>query len=859
MRIPVFLPVEKIVRILLIASSVVALPLASAAEINTVIVTAQKREQNIQNVPVAVSALSGDQLTTFTVSDVFDLQQNVPSLIVRQNQVATSSTFSIRGVGTSGSNFGLESSVGLYVDGVYRARQNSMINELVDMDAVEVLRGPQGTLFGRNTSSGAVLMKTVAPQQEFGGYIDADFGNYGLWSLNAAIGGPIVEDTLAYRLTGFTTRRDGYVEEINTGDDLINDRDRQGGRLQFLYTPKDSFSARLIVDYAEIDEICCGNATVRNNYYVYAQDGLTGEFDSSLSAGTDTILGTPSSILFPGTPVSGFGANIIDESQKGDNLMALNRLPVSQSEDGGISLELNFDAFGGEMTSITAYREFDSYDDLDGDFTDADIFSRSQEAEQNAFTQEIRLHLSEDQYDLIVGAYYFEQDLNIDSYTVGWDALNNLVALNIYAQAASLGELVAAAAVSGDTASAAALAASAEEVYLTATAAVIGLENAPLSINHPLYPLQLAGYNGVAFPSGVAGQNIVKQDHSAWAIYGQWDYQLEPDLTLTLGARYTEVNKDIAGIYTQPGSSWGALLGLEELTVINARPPVDESLSDEQITGTVKLSWRPSDEFLLYASYATGYKSGGTNTDRIDPSLSVLFDAETSETYEVGVKADIPAMNMRVNLALHHTTTDDYQSNAFKAIGFNLTNAGRVEAQGGELELWWNPIEPLSITAAYVYNEAEFKGFEEGNCWISYSWLTGIQDPGRAVATDDFCSRSGDPLDTNPEHTYLLAATYVTEVSQGLRVYVHGDYNYRSKEYMDSNLDPFKLQKGYGRLNARAGLKLVEENLDVSLWARNLLDESYFQIHNDVALQFGRLNAYHAEPRTYGVSLTKTF
>jgi len=836
-----------------------AVSVASAADIETIIVTAQKREQNIQDIPVAVTALSGERLSQLTISDVFDLQQSVPSLLVRQNQVATTSTFSIRGVGTSGSNFGLESSVGLYVDGVYRPRQNAMINEMVDIEAVEVLRGPQGTLFGRNTPSGAVLMKTVAPQQEFGGYLDGTLGNYGLWSLNGAVGGPIIEDKLAYRFTGFTTQRDGHVDEFNTGDDIINDRDRFGGRLQFLYSPDDTFAARLILDYSEIDEVCCGNATVRNNYVVHARDSRTGEFAAELSPGTDTILGTPSSITFPGTLVSGFDANIIDQSRKDDGIMALNRLPVSTSEDGGISLELNFDALGGEMTSITAYREFDSFDDLDGDFTDADIFSRSQQAEQNAFTQEIRLHLSEDRYDLIVGAYYFQQDFDTDSYTVGWDALNNLIALNIYAEAGSLAERAAAAAGAGDLVSAGELAARAEEVYLTATAAVVGLENAPLPSGHPLYLLKASGYTGVAFPSGVAGQNLVNQDHRAWAIFGQWDVQLQPDLTLTLGARYTEVDKDIAGVYSQPGASWGALLALEELTVINARPDVDESLSDNQLTGTVKLSWQPSDELLLYASYATGYKSGGTNTDRIDPAFSVLFDAETAETYELGMKADIPALAMRVNLALHHTTTDDYQSNAFKAIGFNLTNAGRVEAQGGELEVWWNPTEALSISGAYVYNKAEFKGFDEGNCWISYSWLTGIQDPGRANPTDGFCNRSGDPLDTSPEHTYFLGATYVTELASGVEGYIHGDYNYRTEEYMDANIDPYKRQDGYGLLNARMGVTLAREQLELSLWARNLLDETYFQIHNDVALQFGRLNAYHAEPRTYGVSFSKSF
>ena len=195
-----------------------------------IMVTAQKREQNIQDIPVAVTALSGEQLVEHGITDMFDLQQSAPGLIVDQSQTATTANFSIRGVGTSSQNFGLESSVGLYVDGVYRARQSAMINELVDVERVEVLRGPQGTLFGRNTSSGAVLLNTVAPDHETDGYLEMTYGNLDLFSANGAFGGSLIEDVLAVRVTGFTTSRDGFVDAVGQGESLINDRNRQGGR-----------------------------------------------------------------------------------------------------------------------------------------------------------------------------------------------------------------------------------------------------------------------------------------------------------------------------------------------------------------------------------------------------------------------------------------------------------------------------------------------------------------------------------------------------------------------------------------------------------------------------------------------------
>ena len=305
--------------------SLAAVPGVSFAEIEEIVVTAQKREQNIQDVPISITAISGAQLEERGITDVFDLQQSAPGLTVQQNQNATTSNFSIRGVGTSGSNFGLESSVGLYVDGVYRARQSSMINEMVDMDRVEVLRGPQGTLFGRNSPSGAVLMHTKAPEHEFGGYISADIGNFDLRSINGAIGGTLVDDVFAYRFTGFSTDRDGYVDDINLGDDEINDRNRQGFRLQLLYTPSDDLSARLIVDHSEIDEACCAAVTVRNNYLVFPRNSLTGAISPAPSPGTDTLLSLPgipidlNGDMVPELVIPGFGGTIVDQSRLFDD------------------------------------------------------------------------------------------------------------------------------------------------------------------------------------------------------------------------------------------------------------------------------------------------------------------------------------------------------------------------------------------------------------------------------------------------------------------------------------------------------------------------------------------------------------
>ena len=197
---------------ILYLARVVALPLAgliaavpAAAQLEEIVVVAQKREQNIMDVPVAITAVTGAQLEESGIKNAEELQFYVPGLIVGGSQTTTTKNFSIRGIGSTANNFGVESSVGLYVDGVYRSRQSSMINELVDVEAVEVLRGPQGTLFGKNTAAGAIQVRTVAPSTDStDAFIEATAGDYNLQRITGAANIPL-SDNLAFRGTIFSS------------------------------------------------------------------------------------------------------------------------------------------------------------------------------------------------------------------------------------------------------------------------------------------------------------------------------------------------------------------------------------------------------------------------------------------------------------------------------------------------------------------------------------------------------------------------------------------------------------------------------------------------------------------------------
>ena len=805
------------------------LPLAPAAQeqgyLEEITVTAQKREQNIQDIPVAVTALSGEQLVEYGITDMFDLQQSAPGLIFEQNQTATTANFSIRGVGTSSQNFGLEPSVGLYVDGVYRARQSSLINELADIERVEVLRGPQGTLFGRNTSSGAVLLNTVAPAHDTGGYFELNYGNFDLFSANAAFGGSLVEDVLAVRLTGFTANRDGFVDEVDAGNSVLNDRDRYGGRAQLLYTPTDTLSVRVILDYAEIDEVCCAAATIRNNFF--SVDGRPG---------SDALLAS-------------LGIPLLSGEQFNDRIVDLSYLPRSQNEDSGVSAQVDWDLGAtATLTSITAYRTFNTTDDSDVDFNAADIATRYNRGESETFSQELRIAGSRGRVDYLAGAYYFNQNLNSRTHTgLGADFEAFVLGGN-----PDLGALV------------------------NGMNLLSRLTGGALPMVAP------------AIPSGGSARDVMLQDHEAWALFSQVDIRLLEQWSLSAGLRYTDEHKDLRGTFTQdnfgpppdlfaiganlllvsqgraapdpatlaplayPG--WGFYLQ----PVFAPRPDVAETLKDDQVTWNAKLNWTPNNNVLLYAGYATGFKSGGTNTDRIPAAFSQVFGAEKTRAFEAGVKLALPQHNLRVNLALHYTTIKDFQSNAFTGTGFNLRNAGKLETKGGELEVAWAPTANLTLSGAYVYNDGEYDEFEQANCWVAAPFQTGQADPGASPGAA-FCDRSGFDIPGNPEHTVLLAATQRHSFSDTLSGYIHADYNYRSSIIMDGNIDPLKVQDGFGLLNLRAGLALEAIDLDVALWARNVLEQDYHGVMFDVPLQDGKLAAYPREPRTWGVTLRKRF
>lgn len=833
-----------------------------------IVVTVQRREQSIMDVPVAVSALSGEQIQAAGIKDMFDLQQNVVGLIVGQSQTSTSTNFSIRGVGSTANNFGVESSVGMYVDGVYRSRQSSLINDLADIETVEVARGPQGTLFGKNTASGAIIIRTRQPSQDRDAYIDVTAGDLGLIKLSAASNFSL-SDNVAMRATVFASERDGYVDDAVFGDDFYNDRDRWGTRLQLgVNEAGDDFHMRIIADYAEIDETCC--------VAVSQVDGLVSRV--SLPTGVP-VFGSDAAIMAMGGtiytdfpyPPGFFPPNVQTGVGFEDYLVSYDSKPNSTNEDMGLSMEIN-KLFGDSMTftSLTAYRTFDTFDTIDADFTNIPLISRTNEAEQESISQEFRLsgEFGEGS-SYVVGAYYFAQEIDTETFT--GDPSGPLGLLGTYIGAIE-----------------------------PALDSAVTLVNTVNQIVGPPYPTA-----GTPFPAGVFALDNVSQDQDGWAVFGQVDWSISDKFMLTLGARYTDETKKINSTFIQtaqgpppdldalgligcqldqpPGcfstlppplqtppnfadpatlgvfipfgfEAWGSYL----FPPLAPRPDLDDQLSDDQTTGTVKFTWFPTDSTMLYASWATGFKSGGTNVDRISPAFNPIFGAESSESIEVGLKGEYGPVQLKV--AIYDMTYDDFQAQTFTGTGFNLQNAGELSTQGYELEMLWRPADSTEIQAHYSNNEGEYDDFSGGTCWDTFVFHTGIADPGSGGDPDaEVCDRTGFKIPYNPEDRAFVALTQEIDLGTSTSMYVRGEYSYTSSQFTDGDLDPFTKQESFEIVNLRLGFRFDNINSELTLWGRNITDERYFHGSFDQPIGLGRMNSYPAQPASYGVTWRSSF
>ncbi|MEX0342523.1 MAG: TonB-dependent receptor, partial [Erythrobacter sp.] len=728
---------------------------------NVIIVTAQGRAQALTDVPVAVSAVSGELLEKSGVSDIRDLNQVAPSLLVSSTGNEANGSARIRGIGTVGDNPGLESSVAVFVDGVYRSRSGNALSELGPIDRVEILRGPQGTLGGRNSSAGLINIYTAPPEFEFSGYGAFTYGNYDAIKIEGGINAPLGE-TVAARIDGVYFKRDGFYTDVTNNTD-VNDRDRYLVRAQLLFEPTEDITFRLVGDYSKKDEACCAATFVQPTSAPLARvsPGLN---SFTRPAGGPALTSTANPIV----PILlGLGQNPLALAQSTFNrniYPTAGRSYAGETEDYGISGELNWSFGDVTLTSITGYREYSNNQASDTDYTTVDILYRAPGPNAGArefktFTQEFRLNGTafNDRLDWLVGAYYANEKL---------ETRDNL---RFGSQYGTFANCRIALAINP------ALANPSATNCFGANIAALTAANGGAGAFGPATPLIVAGINNLAQVRDLGGTgDVYNQTSDNFAVFTHNIIHLTDTVDLTLGVRYTNETKDfsatfandnvfcpqnralLSGLLTTPLAGLaGGLIALScqgnstaELNGVSVADTRDE----DEITGTAILSWKPDPDWLVYGSYSKGYKAGGFNLDRSALSnplfldvnnlntANLQFDAETVDAYEIGVKYS--SRQFGFSLAAFRQEFSNFQLNTFNGSVFlvqtvngcdtDLGGADRdasattgacaidsvapgVVAQGFELETSLSPIRDVTMTMGITYSDTSYENNLIGN------------------------------------------------------------------------------------------------------------------------------------------------
>lgn len=815
---------------------------------NVIVVTASKREQTLQEVPISVSVTSGETIERAQIRDVLDLQSVVPSLRVSQLQTSSATTFIIRGFGNGDNNFGIEPSVGVFIDGVFRSRSAAALSDLNMISRVEVLNGPQSTLFGKNASAGVISIVTKEPQYEFGGQIEAAYGNFNAFNLRGEVTGPIT-DNIAWSLDGTYQRRDGFGRIVNLDNADINDRNRWSARGNLLIEPTVDVKIRLIADYTNIDESCCQT--------------------SNLVVGPITA-----------GAIGGVGGQFPTDFFSFDNF--LNAVPFNRNENYGFSGQVDWSLGALSLTSITSYRELTNAFTQDVDFTTADITAETRDQAVNTFTQELRLASDFDgPINFLLGGFYFDESISQDSnLSLGRD-FRNFAAF----------QAVSPVLLPGLTPQ--------QQIALGNGA----LQQAELGLGLPIGSI----LGGTALTN-----ERFAMDNTSWSIFGTVDFEPIDGLVFTAGFNYTDDRKDFTinfdaldplaninfvdvGIIQGSGGAitnraqfqalpapvqqqllagatnpaLNPLLGLSALQFQTPSPNVPNAVEDgrtrdDQLTYLLRVAYQVSNEVNLYASYSTGFKASSVNLSRDSRPLSTDFipgvrgstfaapaspiinaglatpnlttgtrfaGPEEARVYEVGMKAQWDGLGF--NLALFDQSIEGFQSFLFTGLGFGLANAGKQSVRGFELDTTIQPTNGLVLTFAATYLDALYDDFTGG----PLGDLSGLRPAGI------------------PEWSLRTSATHTKEFgNSGNMLVTRVDYSHESNVNILDGIAGFnasQFQREVNLVNASITLQLAN-GLEIGAFARNLLNEQFALTIFPGVAQPGTVSGYPNPPRTYG-------
>ena len=773
-----------------------------------IVVTARRRSETIQSVPIAMSVIGGTALAETGTYNVNRLTQLQPSLQFYSTNPRNSAA-NIRGLGAPFglTNDGIEQGVGIYVDQVYYSRIASATFDFTDTERIEVLRGPQGTLYGKNTTAGAINITTRKPSFSPEARVEVSGGNYDFFQGKASVSGPLIDDRMAIRLSTSITSRRGTIYNVRT-DKYLNSQDNTGFRGQLLWKPTDTLDLTLYGDYARQNPQCCVQYYVRTGA---TQRPLNRQYAALAAAQGYAV---PSTDAF-------------------DRVTDVDTPLRAKQSLGGASLVANLDLGGTTLTSVSAWRFWDWDPSNDRDFIGLPITSASNNpSQQEQFSQELRIASNGNRkIDYVLGAFYFYQTIDTQG-------------LQVQGPAASRFLLNPGASVRPGTA---------------------GCATPTTNACNP------------AVLDGLTARNTIGFSNTSVAAFGKATWHVSDAFSIAPGLRVNYDKKNGSYVSVVTTGTGSTTLNADQRGVL-APQTYTPRFDKWNVSGDITAAYTVTRDIHAYATYARSYKSGGINLSGLpldganDPILSAAtVKPEKVNHFELGLKTQFLDRRATVNVAGFWTEIDDYQATVTNGqlgvLRGYLANAGKVRTRGIEVDTAYRPTSRLNVYANGAFTDARYVRFVDAPCPPELSGGATVAAgqtpaaPGVSGLSPASCDVSGQRLPGVSKWAFSYGAEYDVPVQIGRvagQVYVGYDGSYRSTFSSNPSRSAYTDIQGYALSNVRLGFK-ARDDFNVFGWVRNAFDQNYYEVLATQSGSTGLIVGQPGDPRTYGVTLSKSF
>jgi outer membrane receptor protein involved in Fe transport len=843
---------------LAVITALTTLPLAAAnAQDNTraleeIVVTAAYREQGLQDVPVSISAVTGETMVQAAIQKAEDIQFLVPNFTLTETGIGTNAF--VRGIG-SGINQAFEQSVGTYIDGVYYGRAQQWRSPFLDIERVEVLRGPQSILFGKNSVAGALNISTAKPTDEFEGRVGASWEFEDDESIiEAVVSGPISE-RVRYRIAARQRELKGYMYNVTLEEEEPNREDwTVRGTLEFDIT--DNLLATLKAEVSEFD------VNGRHIEIVNEQPAVAGTPFSPLRYNQilQTLQGIRYQISPPGSvpPPDPTLSNVVQDEVRTSNG------DFSNNESETFVLTLDWALGEYDLESITAYSNFEYDEFCDCDFTGADVFGAALQESYEQISQEIRLSSPVGgNFDYIAGIYYQTSEHDFADQIIVSPTSLLITAINL--QSGTPGDPTDG---------------SGPAVANTMAARTAGVDNDVLSafaqFNWHIsdgFTLQLGGRVTQDDRDGFRELSIVSGDFSPLpaaqvaaplvygSLFGISSTNLIPLSQSGIPPLADPANALLYGVDPSVGictSNDPACVG--GLGVL----PVEGSRDNTKFSPEVKMVWNGNEDRLWYISWSEGFKSGSfdfrANNKNFYPDMatSFEFDDEEAMNFELGGKFLLADGAVELNGAAYYTEFDDLQISIFDGVlGFNVGNAASAEVQGLEMDLRWAATDHLTVSGGMAYTDFEFTDFKNGQCYFGATPDVDLDGDG----TPELCDYTGKSNQMVSDFQANMSFDIRVPIGRNLEIGALFDVFYTDDYDASATFDPALVQDSYTMLNARISVGDQSGRWEVAALAKNLTDEKVLTFGGDTPLSgstFGAKSNYAFYSRGSTISLQGT-